>query len=127
MKLKNNKHFSVFLLILLVIGTSVFVFFDGRQNYEITLFLQLLTGLVSGLVFGRRREKHDLLFLLIGAVLLALWTSLLSLFSLPPPGYLLEVARFLGVHRTTVLRRGIAFNSKTRRVTKADLARQICI
>ncbi len=38
-----------------------------------------------------------------------------------------EVARFLGVHRTTVLRRGIAFNSKTRRVTKADLARQICI
>lgn len=91
MKLKNHEHFSVFLLILLVIATTVFAFFDGRQNYETTLFLQLLTALVSGLVFGRRREKRNLLFLLIGAVLLVLWSELLIFFSLPPPGYLLTL------------------------------------
>lgn len=38
-----------------------------------------------------------------------------------------EVARFMGVNRTTVTRRGIKFNPATRRVTKADLARQICL
>ena len=38
-----------------------------------------------------------------------------------------DVARFMGVNRTTVRRRGIEFNSATGRVTKADLARQICI
>ena len=38
-----------------------------------------------------------------------------------------EVARFMGVDRTTVRRRGIKFNEATGRVTKADLARQICI
>lgn len=38
-----------------------------------------------------------------------------------------EVARFMGVDRTTVTRRGIRFNTATGRVTKADLARQICI
>lgn len=38
-----------------------------------------------------------------------------------------EVAKFLGVCRRTVQRRGIRFNAATGRVTKADLARQICI
>lgn len=38
-----------------------------------------------------------------------------------------EVARFMGVNRTTVNRRGIRFNAATGRVTKPDLARQICI
>ena len=38
-----------------------------------------------------------------------------------------EVARFLGVNRSTVARRGIQFNQVTGRVTKADLARQICL
>ena len=38
-----------------------------------------------------------------------------------------EVAVFLGVDRKTVTRRGIKFNTATGRVTKADLARQICI
>lgn len=38
-----------------------------------------------------------------------------------------EVAKFLGVDRSTVRRRGIQFNKATGRVTKADLARQICI
>ena len=38
-----------------------------------------------------------------------------------------EVARFLGVHRSTVRKRGIRFNELTGRVTKADLARQVCI
>jgi hypothetical protein len=38
-----------------------------------------------------------------------------------------DVARFLGVNRSTVNRRGIRFNDATGRVTKADLARQICI
>lgn len=38
-----------------------------------------------------------------------------------------EVARFMGVDRTTVTRRGIRFNEATGRVTKADLARQICL
>ena len=38
-----------------------------------------------------------------------------------------EVARFMGVDRTTVARRGIQFNETTGRVTKADLARQICL
>lgn len=38
-----------------------------------------------------------------------------------------DVARFMGVNRTTVARRGIKFNAATGRVTKADLARQICI
>lgn len=38
-----------------------------------------------------------------------------------------EVARFLGVNRTTVYRRGIRFSPVTRRVTKMDLARQICL
>ena len=91
MNLAKSEKLLIFLLILLVIGTSVFVFFDGRQNYEITLSLQLLAALLSGLVFGRRREKRNLIFLLTGAVLLALWTSLLSLFSLPPPGNLLSL------------------------------------
>lgn len=38
-----------------------------------------------------------------------------------------EVARFMGVDRSTVTRRGIQFNAQTGRVTKADLARQICL
>jgi hypothetical protein len=38
-----------------------------------------------------------------------------------------EVARFLGVDRHTVTRRGIRFNASTGRVTKADLARQVCL
>lgn len=38
-----------------------------------------------------------------------------------------EVARFLGVNRSTVRRRGIRFNDSTKRVTKPDLARQVCI
>lgn len=38
-----------------------------------------------------------------------------------------EVARFLGVDRKTVQRRGIRFNEATGRITKADLARQVCI
>jgi hypothetical protein len=38
-----------------------------------------------------------------------------------------EVAKFLGVHRNTVAKRGIQFNQATGRVTKADLARQVCI
>ena len=37
-----------------------------------------------------------------------------------------EVARFLGVNRSTVLRRGIKFNAIPGRVTKAALARQVC-
>ena len=38
-----------------------------------------------------------------------------------------EVALFLGVSPRTVRRRGIQFNKATDRVTKADLARQVCI
>ena len=38
-----------------------------------------------------------------------------------------EVARFMGVNISTVRRRGIQFNKSTGRVTKADLARQICV
>ena len=38
-----------------------------------------------------------------------------------------EVARFIGCDRSTVTRRGIRFNAATGRVTKADLARQICL
>lgn len=38
-----------------------------------------------------------------------------------------EVARFIGVDRKTVSRRGIRFNEATGRVTKEDLARQICL
>lgn len=38
-----------------------------------------------------------------------------------------EVAKFMGVDRSTVTRRGIRFNPETGRVTKADLARQICL
>lgn len=38
-----------------------------------------------------------------------------------------EVSRFIGVDRSTVYRRGIKFNEVTGRVTKADLARQICL
>ena len=38
-----------------------------------------------------------------------------------------DVARFLGVSTKTVNRRGIVFNTVTGRVTKADLARQVCI
>lgn len=38
-----------------------------------------------------------------------------------------EVARFIGCNRSTVDRRGIRFNAATGRVTKADLARQICL
>lgn len=38
-----------------------------------------------------------------------------------------EAARFLGVDTKTVSRRKIQFNKATGRVTKADLARQICI
>lgn len=38
-----------------------------------------------------------------------------------------DVALYLGVDRRTVNRRGIEFNKATGRVTKADLARQICL
>lgn len=37
-----------------------------------------------------------------------------------------QVAQALGVNRTTVMRRGIKFNGMGQ-ITKADLARQICI
>lgn len=38
-----------------------------------------------------------------------------------------DVARFLGVSTRTVNRHKIKFNAATGRVTKADLARQVCI
>lgn len=38
-----------------------------------------------------------------------------------------DVAKFLGVNRSTVYRRKIKFNNATGRVSKADLARQISI
>lgn len=38
-----------------------------------------------------------------------------------------EVAKFLGVDPKTVRRHKIQFNHATGRVTKADLARQVCI
>lgn len=38
-----------------------------------------------------------------------------------------DVAKFMGVDRSTVTRRKIRFNPETGRVTKADLARQICL
>ena len=38
-----------------------------------------------------------------------------------------EAAKFLGVDRKTVSRRGIQFNEATGRITKADLARQVCV
>ena len=38
-----------------------------------------------------------------------------------------EVARFIGVDRTTIRHYGIVFNETTGRITKADLARQVCI
>lgn len=37
-----------------------------------------------------------------------------------------QVAKALGVNRSTVMRRGIKFNGMGQ-ITKADLARQICI
>ena len=38
-----------------------------------------------------------------------------------------EVAKFLGVTTRTINRHKIQFNQETGRVTKADLARQVCI
>lgn len=38
-----------------------------------------------------------------------------------------EVAKFLGVSPRTVNRRKIQFSAVTGRITKADLARQVCI
>lgn len=38
-----------------------------------------------------------------------------------------EVAKFLGVTTRTINRHKIQFNPATGRVTKADLARQVCI
>lgn len=38
-----------------------------------------------------------------------------------------EAAKFLGVDRKTISRRGIQFNEATGRITKADLARQVCV
>ena len=38
-----------------------------------------------------------------------------------------EVAKFLGVNRSTTYNWKIQFNPVTKRVTKADFARQICI
>ena len=38
-----------------------------------------------------------------------------------------EVAKFMGVNRSTVWRRGIKFNDVTGKVTIPDLARQICL
>ena len=38
-----------------------------------------------------------------------------------------EVARFMGISVKTVNRHNIRFSESTGRVTKADLARQICI
>ncbi len=38
-----------------------------------------------------------------------------------------EVARFLGVSVKTVNRHKIQFNAATGRITKADLARQVCL
>ena len=38
-----------------------------------------------------------------------------------------EAAKFMGVDIKTVKRRGIKFNEATGRITKADLARQVCV
>ena len=38
-----------------------------------------------------------------------------------------ETGMFLGVDIKTVKRRGIKFNEATGRITKADLARQVCV
>ena len=38
-----------------------------------------------------------------------------------------ETAKFIGVSRTTIYKSGIKFNETTGRITKADLARQVCI
>lgn len=38
-----------------------------------------------------------------------------------------EVAKFLGVNPRTIQRKKLQFNEATGRITKADLARQVCI
>lgn len=38
-----------------------------------------------------------------------------------------DVAKFMGVSRSTIYHRGIQFNAATGRITKADLARQVCL
>lgn len=38
-----------------------------------------------------------------------------------------EAAKFLGVSPRTIQRKKIKFNDATGRITKADLARQVCI
>ncbi len=38
-----------------------------------------------------------------------------------------DVAKFMGVTQQTFWRKGIKYNEKTNLVTKADLARQVCI
>lgn len=38
-----------------------------------------------------------------------------------------EVAKFIGVSRATIYNRGIVFNAATGRITKPDLARQVCV
>ena len=37
-----------------------------------------------------------------------------------------DVADFVGVNRSTIRRWGIEFDPRTRRITKPDLARQLC-
>lgn len=38
-----------------------------------------------------------------------------------------EAAQFLGVSVKTLRRKGLLFNPATNRITKADLARQVCV
>ena len=38
-----------------------------------------------------------------------------------------EVAKFLGVNPRTIQRKKLQFNEATGRITKADLARQVCV
>jgi hypothetical protein len=80
---ESEDRGMAFLLILLTLVLTVWVFREGEYDCDRFLIWHVLLAVGFGLFFGRCREKRNWLYLLSGAVLLFTWSSRLT--RLNPP------------------------------------------
>ena len=81
--MNKKEQYLVFLMILLTTAVTIRVFIEGEYHCENYLILQISAAIVSGLFFGRRREKGNLAFFLSGGALLGIWSYAVTGFNPP--------------------------------------------
>ena len=80
---KNFSENILFVLLILLAAVFTVQVFSGREYHGEDLVCHILTAILFGMFFGRRREKNSWAFFLAGAGLLGLWSY--ALIRLNPP------------------------------------------